>query len=289
MSQFPPPPSAFPPADPGRSTKRTTTVIIAAALVLVLGVGAVSVFAGRQTHTVGASASAKPTPTASSGSQQISGTFEMTPFPQPHGCEPPGLTLTAYDVANAELGSTPLHLTAKGGVCRGTFSLSIAPSGAVTIGLGLTDPTGQPLALVGPEDSAARLAQIGDHVTLQLGQFALNAELRDADARFAKIFAAVQTYHKASGSFAGLDATKMHEFVPAVTFNDGDAAVTGEVSVREVTDGTILFVMGLPSGVPYCRGIKPPKEGSYGYTDAQTYDECLQWQGVYPTPTPGVA
>lgn len=208
-----------------------------------------------------------------------------------HTCPAMSLSilLTMWDDANRELGFAPLDFHQDGQMCTASFSTSVRPSDKITFGMAIRG-AGQQHTLVGPTFSMDGLKRMKNQVHLSLGQFAENRQLQQADAEFAKAFTAAFAYYDAQGTFVGLDAAKMHELVPSLNFNDEKTAVEGEISVREVTGHTFLMVAGLADGVPYCRGVKPPREGSYGYTDAQDYGECLRWHGTYPyaSPTPAM-
>lgn len=237
----------------------------------------------------GSSPTSEPSAVGSpSTTHTLSGTFKGVAPPRATTCPPIDITITAHDEQHADLGSGDITLTLRGTSCQGSFSFPIHTSTDVTIGLRLSLPSGPGTELVGPTYSTADLERLDYHLELNDGQFAENSNLREADLELAKVIKASLRFHDAHGTFVGLDAAALHRLVPSVTFNDGDASVTGEVSVREVTSTTILFVVGLPDGVSYCRGLDPPVDGSFGYDDVQTYDECLRWQGTYPTPAPQV-
>jgi len=228
------------------------------------------------------SASAVSSATPSGSSFTVTGTLEVG-----HACPATsiGILLTMWDDANRELGFAPLDFHQTGQMCTASFSASVHPADKITFGVAIPR-AGVQSTLVGPTFTMDELKRMNDEVRLSLGQFAENRQLQQADVEFAKVFAAALAYSDAQGTFVGLDAAKMHRLVPSLTFNDEKKAVEGEISVREVTSRTFLIVSGLSDGVPYCRGVKPPRDGSYGYTDAQTYGECLRWQGTYPNASP---
>jgi len=303
MSQRPPhlpfAPADPPPPGPGQRRFGSNRLVVLAVAAALLGIG-VAFLASRSKHEVAASPSPPPAtshvqpvppPSASPPKSQspamspftLSGSLyagtKCPPFPFP-------IMLTVLDQANEELGWGMLPLDQHGNRCVGEFSFDVEPADRLTLLLEVTGGEGSS-TLFGPTFTMDELAKQDYHVSLSGSDFAENSYLLEANSELAKALHAASGYFNDHGTFVGLDAAEMHALVPSVTFNDSKRAVTGETSVRQVTDETILFVSGLPDGTPYCRGMKPPRQGSYGYTDAQTYDECLRWHGTYPTPSTG--
>ena len=292
-TQTPPPPPPPPP-----SPNRSGWVALAAVVVLALigagvvltatrngtGQGEVADPSTSPRSTSRPSASTVPSASPSEQSITVTGTLDVG-----RACPTTssGILLTMWDDANREVGFAPLEFHQEGQTCTASFSAPVRPADRITFGVAIPE-AGPQHTLVGPTYALDRLKGMQE-VHLSLEQFAENRLLQQADVEFAKALAAALAYYDAQGTFVGLDAAKMHQLVPSLTFNDEKESIEGEISVREVTSHTFLMVAGLADGVPYCRGAKPPKDGSYGYTDAQTYGECLRWQGTYPNASPAPA
>jgi len=300
MSEAQPPQMPVPPASqpsPPSSSNRGGLVAVVVVLVLAALIGAVLAVTGTGTETgTGSGEVARPSLSPRSTSRPSPSVVPSSPLEPPirvagtldvgRTCPSTstGILLTMWDDANRELGFAPLEFRREGQMCTASFAASLRSADRITFGVSI--PRAGPLhTLVGPAYTLSELKEMRV-VHLSIEQFAENRQLQQADVDFAKALVAVRAYYDAQGTFVGLDAAKMHQLVPSLAFNDEKKAVEGEISVREVTSHTFLMVAGLADGVPYCRGEKPPKDGSYGYTDAQTYGECLRWQGTYPNASP---
>jgi len=112
------------------------------------------------------------------------------------------------------------------------------------------EPTSAPAPLVAPEDEA-------------------KSWLRNA-------LAAALTYYTDGGTFVGFDPKQAVTIEPSLAYNTSRMPVEGEITIRDVTDTTILLVTQDANGSNWCLADDTGKNGgtTYGGADAQTVAEC---------------
>jgi hypothetical protein len=105
---------------------------------------------------------------------------------------------------------------------------------------------------------------------------------REAQSSLRNAFAAAKTYFTDADSYAGFDPGQAVGIEPSLAYNTSPTAVAGEISIRDVTDGTVLLVTATSEGTVWCiaddvnTGTGQQGKTTYGTADAQTAAECDQ-------------
>ncbi len=86
---------------------------------------------------------------------------------------------------------------------------------------------------------------------------------------------AASVHHEDRGTYVGFDPKRAASLAPLVSYNTSNLAVEGEISIRAVTDSTILLVTRSSDGNLWCIADNAATSvWTYGTTDAQTIAEC---------------
>ncbi|MEW6059887.1 MAG: hypothetical protein AB1551_07105 [Actinomycetota bacterium] len=85
-----------------------------------------------------------------------------------------------------------------------------------------------------------------------------------------------KVYFTDAASYAGFDPKAAVSIEPTLTYNTSTTALVGEISIRAVTDSTILLVTRSFDGRLWCIADHTDENGRtwYGTTDAQSIAEC---------------
>lgn len=105
-----------------------------------------------------------------------------------------------------------------------------------------------------------------------------DAKWAQSDLRNAWVVAKV--HFTDQDTYAGLTPEIAASIEPALAFNASGTVVEGEVSIREVTDRTVLLVTRRGEQVRCIADSPPPRNTTYGRVDAQTAEGCAG--GWYP-------
>lgn len=149
-------------------------------------------------------------------------------------------------------------------------SASAAPTGRVVqLAADGSQLSSQPIGLVGLGSSSGALAQ---------------RDLRNA-------LAAAKTHYTDRASYAGFTPAVAESIEPSLTYNTSSTATSGEVSIRDVSESTVLLVTAGPDGSLWCIADDQAGAGTtYGTVDAQTAAECVggdaAWAIVPSSATP---
>jgi type IV pilus assembly protein PilA len=99
------------------------------------------------------------------------------------------------------------------------------------------------------------------------------AQDKAAESNIRNAVAAAKTYYTDSNSYAGFSWINGEQIEPALTWNDSPVALTDQVSVRGVSQQSIVLVTKSESGHVFCfaTGTLGDAEGT---TDASAAGEC---------------
>ncbi|MBI2238036.1 MAG: hypothetical protein HYU54_05860 [Actinobacteria bacterium] len=87
--------------------------------------------------------------------------------------------------------------------------------------------------------------------------------------------AAAKTYFTDCDSYEGLTPEALVSIEPSLTYNASPTAVEGEISIRDVTDTTVLLVAESSDGRVWCIADDVAADTTtYGTVDAKTVEEC---------------
>ena len=85
---------------------------------------------------------------------------------------------------------------------------------------------------------------------------------------------AARTYFTDGGTYTGFDPKSALKYEPSLTYDTATTASTTSISIRDVSDTSVLLVEKSTSGAVYCIADREPGGTTYGAADAQTVADC---------------
>ena len=104
-------------------------------------------------------------------------------------------------------------------------------------------------------------------------------------------YVAAKTHLAKTDTYEGFTPEVAASIEPSLTYNTDPAAITGEISIRDVASDHIVLVGLSASGTALCIAEQPDGSTTYGAVDAQTAADCVggevAWgQDAHPTASP---
>jgi hypothetical protein len=284
-----PPGTPSPPILPQRNRKPAIWIAAIVAVVLVAGGGILLARNRKEPSALPVGGTSSQSPGSVSG--ELSGTVTY------RGPCVGTMYMHVTDLNSSLISRTKMTQVAAGPDCRGTFSTNLTQQAGIQLFLEVEQTDGsQATTLTGPSYTPSQLSNLGDKLTLTLNDFGLNASQQSVVADLSVAIKAAANFYKSHGTFVGLTTAYLEKQAPQLTFNTSSRAVKGEVTLRETTPATVLFIAVREDGTPIATGYKPPRLECYGEIDAKTFGQCVAWQppgGTAPKPgsgsTPGQA
>ena len=107
-----------------------------------------------------------------------------------------------------------------------------------------------------------------------------------AQAQLRNAVVVAKTYYTDGDTYAGFTPETAGPLDVSLTYNTSSDARVGEVSIRAVSDQTVLLATRASNGDVYCLADDAQTGTTYGTTDAQTIAECnlASWPPLGPSP-----
>ena len=151
----------------------------------------------------------------------------------------------------------------------------------------------QPSATAAPPGRIVQLAADGSQLSSQpiglVGLGSSSGALAKRDLRNALV--AALTHYTDGATYEGFTPAVAESIEPSLTYNTSSTAISGEVSIRDVSASTVLLVTAAHDGSVWCiADDQTSGTTTYGTVDAQTTAECVggdaAWAIVPSTATP---